>query len=330
MAAIWAVKWGTKMKIVITDLDHADQNMEKGIFADAGLDFTLLECKSEDDLINQIQDYDIALNQYAPFTKRVFDALPNLKQIIRYGVGVNNVDLAAAKEAGVQVCNVPDYGMHEVSDHAVALALSNIRKLPYMNKAVHDGAWDFTMASPIRRFGESTVGVVGLGRIGRLFADKMHDLGFKIVGYDKFYKPSAADKTDFITFAPLDELIEQADILALFCPVTDENYHMIDKATLERMKDGVYIVNTARGGLIDEDALADALKSGKIAGAALDTTETEPLPANSPLRSADNCLITPHMAWYSEDSALELKRKVAEEAVRFSRGEPIHWGLVQL
>nr|WP_321462135.1 C-terminal binding protein [uncultured Cohaesibacter sp.] len=318
------------MKIVITDLDHADQNMEREVFAKAGLEFALLECRTEDDLINQIKDYEIALNQYAPFTKRVFDALPNLKQIIRYGVGVNNVDLEAAKEAGVQVCNVPDYGMHEVSDHAIALSLSIIRKVPKMDKAVHDGVWDFTVAAPIRRFCETTVGVVGLGRIGRLYAKKMHELGFKIVGYDKFYKPSAADGTDYIKGASLDEVIAEADIFALFCPVTNDNFHMIDEAAISRMKNGVYIVNTARGGLIDEDALAKALKSGKIAGAALDTTEIEPLPENSPLRALDNCQLTPHMAWYSEDAALELKRKVAEEAVRFSNGESINWGLVQL
>ena len=318
------------MKIVITDLDHADQNMEREVFAKAGLEFDLLECKTEDDLINQIKGYEIALNQYAPFTKRVFDALPDLKQIIRYGVGVNNVDLAAAKEAGVQVCNVPDYGMHEVSDHAIALSLAVIRKVPKMDKAVHNGVWDFTVATPIRRFSETTVGVVGLGRIGRLYAKKMHDLGFNIIGYDKFYTPNSADGSDFIKAGTLDEVIAAADIFALFCPVTDENFHMINAEAISRMKDGVYMVNTARGGLIDEDALADALKSGKVAGAALDTTEIEPLPESSPLRSLENCQLTPHMAWYSEDAALELKRKVAEEAVRFSSGEKINWGLVQL
>ena len=318
------------MNIVITDLDHADQNMERDVFGKAGMDFQLLECKTEDDLINQIPDANIALNQYAPFTKRVFDALPNLKQIIRYGVGVNNVDLDAAKEAGVQVCNVPDYGMHEVSDHAVALSLSIIRKVGTMNRNVRAGSWDFTQAMPIRRFSQMTVGVVGLGRIGRLFAQKMNALGFNIVGYDKFYAPSKADGTGYIEAATLDGVIEKADVFALFCPVTDENYHLIDASALGRMKDGVYIINTARGGLIDEDALAEGLKSGKIAGAALDTTETEPLPAASPLRSIDTCLITPHMAWYSEDAALELKRKVAEEAVRFAKGEPVNWGLVDL
>ncbi|WP_119309088.1 C-terminal binding protein [Cohaesibacter haloalkalitolerans] len=318
------------MKIVITDLDHADQNMEREVFAKAGMEFDLLECKTEDDLINQIKGYNIALNQYAPFTKRVFDALPDLKQIIRYGVGVNNVDLAAAKEAGVQVCNVPDYGMHEVSDHAIALSLSIIRKVPKMNKAVHNGVWDFTVAMPIRRFSQTTVGVVGLGRIGRLYAQKMHALGFNIVGFDKFYKPSAADGTDYIKAGTLDEVLASADIFAMFCPVTSENFHMIDKAAISHMKDGVYVVNTARGGLIDEDALAEALKSGKVAAAALDTTEIEPLPSDSPLRALDNCQVTPHMAWYSEDAALELKRKVAEEAVRFAKGESINWGLVQL
>lgn len=318
------------MKIVFTDLDHANHDVETEIFKRAGFDVPLLECQSEDALIEQLQGVDIALNQYAPFTHRVFEALPDLKQIVRYGVGVNNVDLGAASAAGVQVCNVPDYGMHEVSDHALALSLALIRKLVPMNAGCQARRWEYAEAIPIRRQTRMTVGVVGIGRIGRLYARKMAALGFNVIAHDRYHQPNADDGTDQIRCLELDELFREADVVGLFCPLTEETRHLVDASALERMKNSAYLINTSRGGIIDEAALALALKEGRLAGAALDTTEQEPLPADSPLRGIDNCLITPHMAWYSEDAAQELKRKVAEEAVRFANGEQVMWPVNRL
>jgi D-3-phosphoglycerate dehydrogenase len=313
------------MKIVFTDLDHANHDVETEILDRAGFAAPLLRCLNEDELIEQLAGVEIALNQYAPFTRRVFDALPDLKQIIRYGVGVNNVDLEAASAAGVQVCNVPDYGMHEVSDHALALSLALIRKLVPMNAGCQAGRWEYADAIPIRRQTRMTAGVVGLGRIGRLYARKMAALGFNVIAHDRYHQLNAADGTDDIRCLELDALFRETDVIGLFCPLTEETRHMVDDAALARMKPTAYVVNTSRGGIIDEAALAQALTADKLAGAALDTTEREPLPADSPLRGIDNCLVTPHMAWYSEDAALELKRKVAEEAVRFANGEQILW-----
>lgn len=313
------------MKIIISDLDHDSHQIEKDVLAAAGFDFDLLQCKTEDDLIAQAKGANIVINQYAPFTERVFAALPEVKQIVRYGVGVNNVDLVAATKAGVQVCNVPDYGMNEVSDHALAMTLALVRKIVPMNASTKSGVWDYAIAKPIRRQSEMTVGVIGLGRIGRLYARKMDALGFKVLGQDPLYQPSAPDGTGYITPATIDQIIGTADIIAVFCPLTPETKHLLGRDAFARAKDGVYVVNTSRGGIIDEDALAEALKSGKCAGAGIDTTEIEPLPATSPLRDFETCLLTPHMAWYSEDSAQELKRKVAEEAVRFARGEAVNW-----
>ncbi|MGQ7249657.1 C-terminal binding protein [Halomonas sp. V046] len=313
------------MRIVFSDLDHADHDIEQAIFSEAGFEAPLLACRSEDDLIAQVAAADIVLNQYAPFTRRVLEALPRLKQIVRYGVGVNNVDLEAASDAGVQVCNVPDYGMHEVSDHAVALTLALTRRIVPMNASCRAGRWNYIEAVPIRRQSTQTLGLIGLGRIGRLYAAKMHALGFALVGHDRFYTPNAADGTDFITPVALDALFRQADIIALFCPLNDDTHHLVDAAAIESMRPGAYLVNTSRGGIIDEAALAEALARGHIAGAGLDTTEHEPLTPDSPLWAQHNCLITPHMAWYSEDAAQELKRKVAEEAVRFARGEAVMW-----
>ena len=220
---------------------------------------------------------------------------------------------------------MPDYGMHEVSDHAIALTLALLRRIVPMNAASHAGRWEYAEAIPIRRQTTLTVGLIGLGRIGRLYATKMHALGFNVIGYDRFYTPNKDDGTDFIRAVSLDELYPQADVVAVFCPLTDETHHLIDSAALNNFKQGAYLINTSRGGIIDENALAEALASQHLAGAALDTTEQEPLPKDSPLWDKPSCLITPHMAWYSEDAAEELKRKVAQEAVRFARGEPINW-----
>jgi D-3-phosphoglycerate dehydrogenase len=312
------------MKLAISDLDHVSHQIEADILSAAGLPFELLDCKSEEDLIAQLQGVEVVLNQYAPFTKRVFSSLPDLRLIVRYGVGLNHIDLEAAAAAGVAVCNVPDYGMNEVSDHAVALSLALVRKLVPMDASTHAGRWDYSEAIPIRRQSQMTVGVVGIGRIGSLYAQKMHALGFRVVAFDPDRDRSRAlgEAIEMVTF---DELLGQSDVISIHCPLSSNTRNLFDDFALRRMKSGAYIVNTARGGLIDEDALADALREQRLGGAGLDTLALEPMRMESPLRGLDRCILTPHMAWYSEDAALELKCKVAEEAVRYARGEKLYW-----
>ncbi len=319
------------MKIVVSDCDHAKMDVETAVFEKAGLSFTHLDCKTEDDLIAQCKGVTSVLNQYAPFTRKVIAALaPDLKQIVRYGVGVNNVDLAAATEFGVQVCNVPDYSMSEVSDQALAMMMALCRKVVQMNAHTKSGQWDYAKSIPVFRLSEQTVGVIGLGRIGRMFCAKVRALGCKVIGFDAYYKPNAADGTEYIEAVSLEELYRRADVISVNCPLTDETRHLVSDAAFALMKPTAYVVNVSRGGIVDEAALARALEANKIAGAALDVTEVEPLPADSPLRKFDNCLITPHMAWYSEEAGLELKRKVAEEAVRMVTGEPVHYPVNKL
>lgn len=313
------------MKIVVSDCDHASMSEEEKVFAAESMDFTHLACKTEDDVISECAGAAIVLNQYAPFTERVFAALePGLKQIVRYGVGVDNIDLKAATRHGVQVCNVPDYGMNEVSDHALGLMLSLIRKIAFTTELTRAGTWDYRRSVPVRRIGSLTVGVVGVGRIGRLFAQKVGMLGCRVVGYDP-YRPDLPRELPGIEQVGFDQLLAEADVISLHCPRTQETLGLFGAEALSRMKPTALLINTARGGIIDEAALAEALAAGRLGGAALDTVQTEPLAANSPLRSFDNCLVTPHMAWYSEESAEELNRKVAEEAVRFAKGEAVHY-----
>ncbi len=312
------------MRIIVSDCDHVNLNEETAVLEAAGLSFELKQCRSEDDLIRECKGGEIFINQYAPFTRRVLEALrPEIKQIVRYGVGVNNIDVAAATELGVQVCNVPDYGMNEVADQALALTLDLTRKVSFMNAGVRKGRWNYEDSIPLFRLSEQTLGVAGLGRNGRNFAFKAKALFGKVVGYDPYYKPNAADGTDYIEPVDLDTLLRTSDVVVLHMPLTAQTRNIVNAGALAKMKPTAYIVNTSRGGLIDEVALDKALAEGSIAGAALDVTEKEPIDFDSPLLRHENFICTPHMAWYSEQAASELKRKVAEEAVRFARGEAL-------
>lgn len=312
------------MKIAITDCDHKNLEQEEAVFSKAGQAFTLLNCRTEDDVITQCADVDIMLNQYAPITRRVMENLPKLKYVVRYGVGTDNIDKQAAAELGVQVGNVPDYGMNEVADQALTCMLALLRRLPQMNRQTKSGRWDYTASIPIHRFSATTVGVIGLGRIGRNFAKKADSIGFRVIGFDPYYTPNSLDGTDFIKPVSAEELLRNSDVVSVHCPL-DNSRGMLDRASMEIMKRGAYLINVARGGIIDEEALDWALSSGQLGGAALDCMAKEPADASNKLFRHPNLIATPHMAWYSEEAAQELKRKIAEEAVRFSRDEAIRY-----
>lgn len=312
------------MKIAITDNDHQNLNEERSVFAAAKMEFELHQCHTEDDLISECADAQILLNQYAPITERVIRALPTLKFVVRYGVGVNNIDVDAATKLGVQIGNIPDYGTNEVADHALALMLSLLRKIPYMNECTKTAGWDYANSIPIHRLDTLIVGVIGLGRIGRNFARKAHSLGMTVLGYDPFYHFGEIAGTEYIHEASIEELITTSDVISLHCP-PENSRNMFDLEAFRRMKNSAYIINVSRGGIIDENALDLALKTGEIAGAAIDCFLQEPLLPGTPLFENKNLIVTPHMAWYSEEGSRELNRKVAEEAVRFARGEKIHY-----
>lgn len=312
-------------KVIISDCDHASIEIERSILDEAKVEFELQQNKTEEDVIQNCRQAVVILNQYAPFTEKVLASLPSLKLIIRYGVGVNNIDLEAATKYGIQVCNVPDYGTHEVADHAVALMLALTRKIPLMNSQVKNGQWDYQKSIPIYRHREQTVGVVGLGRIGSAFAKKVHGLGMKVIAFDPSKKQKAlAEDLQFVEFTSFNQLIQTSDIISIHCP-SDGAYHMFDKGVFKAMQSHSYLINVSRGGIIDEASLYEAIVNGEIAGAALDVSETEPIDSKSSLLQLDEVICTPHMAWYSEQAAQELKRKVAEEAVRYLEGHQVHY-----
>ncbi len=311
------------MKVIITDCDHESMDIEEKIFADAGIEMELKQAFSEDEVIEQCQDGDIFIVRYANITEKVMDHCPKLKYVVRYGVGVDTVDVPAATSRGIQVGNVPDYGMNEVADHAIALALALSRKIVKMDAFTKDEKWDYIESIPVHRFSEQTVGVVGLGRIGRNFAKKMNGLGFRVIGTDPYFH-ATRETEEYLTAVSMDEVIEQSDIISLHCPA-DGNKDLFNEETFKKMKNTAVLINVARGGIINENDLEQALTKGEIGGAALDCMVGEPVGTDSPLFKHKNVIVTPHMAWYSEEAAKELKRKVAEESVRFAKGEPIHY-----
>lgn len=310
----------SKEKVVaVTDCDHKNMNEEEAVCARHGLSLRLFRCKTEEDLIHALPGYPAVLNQYAPFTEKVFAALPDLKLIVRYGVGVNNIDLEAASRHRVAVCSVPDYGIQEVAGHAFALMMALTRKLLPMDASVKAGRWDYAESIPILRYREMTVGIVGPGRIGSCFAELVRPLGCRILGCD--IVPGRRGP-DFVEPADLDTLLRESDVISVHSNL-ETSRHLIGEAELAAMKRTACLINVSRGGIIDETALADALNTGALAGAGIDVTETEPLPDSSPLRTAKNIILTPHMAWYSEEAPSDLKTKAAEEAARYLTGRPL-------
>ncbi|PLT30637.1 C-terminal binding protein [Peribacillus deserti] len=315
-------------KVLLTDYEFENLKYEEEVFEESGIDieFIKAQCRTEDEVIEQAKYADAILNQYAPVSRRVIESLEHTKIISRYGVGVNTIDLNAAKEKGITVANVPDYGMEEVSNHALALLLAWARKVTILNNEVKKGNWDFKASVPIHRFNEQTVGVLGFGRIPRRFIEKVKPLGFKTAAYDPFV--SAEDMAAAgVQKMELDEIIRESDFLSVHVPLIDETYHLINEERLHQMKQNAVIINTARGPIIDEKALAHALENNIIAGAALDVTENEPISLDSPLLKMDNVIITPHSAWYSEEAMIELRQKAAKNIVHVLSGEKTPYAL---
>ena len=309
------------MKAIITDCDHKSIAIEQEEFEKAGIPLELKQCHSEEDVIRECQDADVFIVQYAPITRKVMEACPKLKAIIRYGVGVDTLDVKAATDLGIQIGNVPDYGVNEVADHALALALAMGRKIVKMNDQVKEKGWDYTPAIPIHRFSTQTCGIVGLGRIGKNLAKKMKALGFHVIAYDPYLQEKGIQEED-IPLVDFDELLQQSDIISIHCPL-EGNENLFDKEAFQKMKDSACIINVARGGIINEADLLEALKTNQIAQAALDCLEKEPGAKDNPLFQLENVIVTPHMAWYSEEATEDLKRKVAQEAIDFLKGESI-------
>lgn len=306
--------------VLVADCDHPDIDIEKQVLADVCSGLPWLNCRTEDEVIAQCAEAEALIIMYAPLTRRVMQHLKRCKIIARYGVGVDTIDLKAAAELGIIASNVPDYGTEEVSDHALAMMLCLTRKIAMASSLVKRGQWDFRLMQPIHRHQVQTIGVIGMGRIGSAMAHKTHAMGMRVLAFDPYLK-NMSRIPDYVTLVSLEELLRESDVVSVHCPLNDETRNLLDEEKLGLMKPGAYLVNTARGNIVNEVALEKMLAEKRLAGAALDVLSAEPGRIDHPLFKYDNFLCTPHMAWHSSESAQELKRKAAEEVRRVMRGE---------
>lgn len=307
------------VRIVITDCDHDSFAAEYELTDLAGAELVLTQSRTATELIENAAGADAILVQYAPITAEVMDALPQLRAIGRYGVGVDSVDVDAATGRGIAVCNVPDYGTESVSDHAIGMTLAAARGIPRLDRGMRAGSFDLTAVRPLYQIRGRVFGVIGMGRIGTATARKAAGLGYQVIGYDIAAEPGATTYHGF-ELVGLDELLERAQVVSLHTPLTDATRGMIGVDQLALMRPDAILVNTSRGGVVDGVALVEALRTRSIAGAAIDVHESEPLPAGHPLMSFDSVVLTPHLAWYTEESYDELKRHTVANVIEVCAG----------
>jgi D-3-phosphoglycerate dehydrogenase / 2-oxoglutarate reductase len=316
-----------KQLVVITDYDYDDIDIERGIIEGAGFELVAAQCKTEDDVISVARDAEAVIAQYAPVQARAIDAFERCRVIARYGTGVDIVDVDAATRRNILVTNVPnDWCQDEVADHAMALVLGEARKLRVYDRQTRAGVWRWQSGEPIHRLRGRVLGLLSFGAIARAIAERAAGFGMTIIASDPYVEKGeiAAEGAEPVSF---DELLERSDFLVIQAPLTSNTYHLFDEANLRRMKPGAVLINTARGPIVNDEALYKAITKGWLAGAGLDDIEEEPAkvrdwkPTN-PLFSLENVIITPHAAYYSEEAIQTVREFAAEEVVRVLTGQP--------
>jgi len=307
-------------QIVVSDSKVIDFESGKTAFADLDATLRTTEAREPDALIENTAGADaLIVDASTQVTAAVLSSLDSLQVVGRSGIGVDNVDLGTARELGIPVVNVPDYCLDEVSAHALGMLLSCARKLPQLDSVVKNGEWDWSVARPIRRLEDRTVGVVGFGKIGRSFTRKLRGLEVDVLVYDPYV--SASDLSAFaVARVPFDRLLSRSDFISIHTPLTDETRGLFDAEAFEAMRDHAILINTARGPIVDEDALVAALDSGTLGGAGLDVREPEP-PEYEPLTDFENVVLSPHAGFYSEEARRDLTRSVSEDVVRVLQGD---------
>jgi len=305
--------------VAVTDSVFPNLNAAAEVVSKVGGELRLAKAPTPEGILEVARDADAILCTYAKVTTAVVEQLTRCRIISRFGIGVDNVDIAMATSKGIVVTKVPDYCIDEVSDHAMALLLAIVRKIPFSNSEVQEGRWAMPTVVPIHRLRGTILGLVGFGRIPQLVAPKAQAFGIKVIAFDPFVPQEVFAKAG-VSSVSFDELVKTADYISLHCPLTPETNHLFNAEVFGKMKPGAYLVNTGRGPLIDEAALAQALDKGQLAGAALDVVEKEP-PVGSPVLGRKNVILTPHTAFYSDESLLELQVKAAEEVVRVLSGQ---------
>lgn len=298
---------------------NQDLRLERAELRRVGARLVATRADDEAALIENVKGADGIILTFAPITRAVIESLSRCRVIVRYGVGVDTVDLDAATERGIVVANVRDFCTEEVSNHALMLLLACARKLSLFAPSMRDGRWHNRPLAPMGSIYGQTLGIVGMGNIGRALARKASALGLRVIAHDPYVHAAAATENE-ASLVTLDELLRKADYVSLNLPLTPETHHLIGARELGLMKPAAYLINTARGSVVDEAALADTLAKGGITGAGLDVFEEEPLPPKSPLLRLDNVILTPHTAGYSDESSRRLRVEVGRAAAAVLAG----------
>jgi D-3-phosphoglycerate dehydrogenase len=307
------------MLVAVADSVFPNLDVAREVVGSVGAELKLATDPSSEAILQVATSADALLVTYAKITADMIGQMPRCRIISRFGIGVDNVDLDAATAAGIVVTKVPDYCIDEVSDHAMALLLALVRKIPSSNAQVHAGRWEMKAVVPIHRLRGRVLGLVGFGRIPQLVAPKAKAFGLRVIVYDPFV-PAGVLARERVEQVDFDELLAQSDYISIHTPLLPETKNLFSTGAFSKMKPGAYLINTARGPIVDEQALAKALDAGQLAGAALDVMPQEP-PAGSPLLGRENVIITPHTSFYSEESLLELQRKAAQEVADVLTGK---------
>lgn len=309
------------MKVLITDYDFPDIQLERGVLVGGGLEVVLGQCKTEQQVIEAGQGCSALLVQYAPITDTVLSALPQVGIASRFGAGFDTIDIEAAKKHGIWVSNSPDYGVGEVATHALAMALSLLRHLPFYDRDVRSGRWDYASTGELKRVSDLTVGILGLGRIGKRMAHIARNSFKRVIACDPYLIDG--DFPAYVERIGLEDLFKTSDVLSLHLPLNPETRGMVNARLLGLMKPGSILVNTARGAIVNLDDLARVMEEGRLDGVGLDVLPIEPVPADHPILKQPRVILTPHSAFYSVDAERELRRKAAQNIVTWAkRGRP--------
>jgi D-3-phosphoglycerate dehydrogenase len=305
--------------VAVSDSVFPNLDLARGVVSRVGATLQLATQPTPQAIMEVARDADALLATYAKITAEMIGEMKRCRIISRFGIGVDNVDIAAATAKGIVVTKVPDYCIDEVSDHAMALLLSLVRKIPFSSARAHAGRWEMPAVVPIHRLRGTVLGLVGFGRIPQLVAPKAKAFGLRVVTFDPYVPQSVLDQAgvERVEFA---DLVKMSDYISIHTPLLPETRHLFNASVFSQMKPGAVIVNTSRGPVVDEVALASALDAKQVAGAALDVLEQEP-PTSSPLFGRDNVILTPHTSFYSVEALEELQTKAAEEVVRVLSGQ---------
>lgn len=308
-------------RAIVTDFTFPDLSIEEQLLKAEGVALAGHQAKTVDALLPVVADAELIITQFAPLQRPVIEAMRRAKVIIRYGIGVDNVDLVAAREKGIPVCNIPDYCINEVADQTLAFLLAQTRQVLPNHRLIAEGKWGLAVPlSGMRALRDQIVGVVGYGRIGRAVVERLIPFGCRVLVHDPLMVRGPVGGTA-VTAVPLGELLSESDIVTLHCPSLESTKKMIKRQSLDQMKRGSLLINVGRGDLVDPDALLESLQSGHLAGASLDVFDPEPIPAQHPIRSLPNVVLASHIASASPRAVRTLRESVAQIALAVHRGQ---------